>query len=44
MIIKRYTLGMCQTNCYLLFDETTKECVIIDPGCASKELDNEMGM
>ena len=42
MIIKRYTLGMCQTNCYLLIDETTKECVIIDPGCASKELDNEI--
>lgn len=42
MIIKRYTLGMCQTNCYLLFDETTKECAIIDPGCASKELDNEI--
>ena len=37
MTIKNYALGMCQTNCYLIFDETTKECAIIDPGCASTQ-------
>lgn len=42
MIIKRYTLGMCQTNCYLVYDEITKECAIIDPGCASAQLDTEI--
>ena len=42
MVIKSYVLGMCQTNCYLLFDEVTKECVIIDPGCESALLDKEI--
>ena len=42
MIIKRYTLGMCQTNCYLLYDEITKEAIIIDPGCVSTQLDTEI--
>ena len=42
MTIKNYALGMCQTNCYLIFDETTKECAIIDPGCASTQLDDEI--
>ena len=42
MIIKRYVLGMYQTNCYLLADENTKECAIIDPGCVSDILENEI--
>jgi hydroxyacylglutathione hydrolase len=31
MQIKIYTLGELQTNCYLIFDEITKEGFIIDP-------------
>jgi hydroxyacylglutathione hydrolase len=29
--IIRRVIGMIGTNCYLVFDEDTKECVIIDP-------------
>ncbi|MGI5825783.1 MAG: MBL fold metallo-hydrolase [Patescibacteria group bacterium] len=31
MQIKTYALGELQTNCYLVFDEKTKEGIIIDP-------------
>jgi len=30
--LARYTVGPLQENCYLLFDETTKEAILIDPG------------
>ena len=42
MIISRYILGMYETNCYLLVDEKTKECAIIDPGYVCDELDKEI--
>ncbi|MCJ7577408.1 MAG: MBL fold metallo-hydrolase [candidate division Zixibacteria bacterium] len=32
MILKILTVGELQTNCYILGDEKTKQCVIIDPG------------
>lgn len=32
MIFERLTVGMLQTNCYLLGDETSKQAIIIDPG------------
>ncbi len=34
MKIKTLTLGDYQTNCYLVFDETTRAAVVIDPGYA----------
>lgn len=40
MIVKKYTSGMYQTNCYLLFDDDTKESAIIDPGFVLDNLDN----
>ncbi len=41
MIVKRYCIGLYQTNCYLLIDEETKECAVIDPGdiCEKLNLD-----
>ncbi|MGL5634447.1 MAG: MBL fold metallo-hydrolase [Sarcina sp.] len=32
MIIKSIAVGAYQENCYFLIDETTNECVIVDPG------------
>ncbi len=29
--IGRMVLGMCQTNCYFLYREDSKECVFVDP-------------
>lgn len=31
MVVKKFILGDLQTNCYLVFDQKTKECLIIDP-------------
>ena len=32
MIFEQLTLGMLQTNCYLLGDEQSRQAVVIDPG------------
>lgn len=32
MLIKCFTLGHVQTNCYIVTDENTLECAVIDPG------------
>lgn len=40
MIIKTIPAGVYEANCYLLVDEDTKECGIIDPGGDAKKLEN----
>ena len=42
MIIKKYVLGMCQTNCYLIVDENSKECAIIDVGDVCPQLEEDI--
>ena len=42
MIIKTIPAGVYEANCYLLVDEDTKECGIIDPGGDAKKLENEI--
>ena len=32
MLIKSFALGAYETNCYIVSDESTLECVVIDPG------------
>ena len=32
MIVENIVLGMLQTNCWILGDEITRECVLFDPG------------
>ena len=32
LLIKSITVGPIQTNCYLLIDEKSKKCLVIDPG------------
>ncbi len=32
MLIKTITVGAYETNCYVVADETTLECAVIDPG------------
>lgn len=38
MLIKSFTLGHVQTNCYIVTDETTLECAIIDPGAEANTI------
>ena len=40
MLIKSFILGAYETNCYIVTDEKTRECAVIDPGAdASTVLD-----
>ena len=36
MHVEMMPLGMCQTNCYLVWGENSKTCVVIDPGDAGE--------
>lgn len=38
MKINHYVVGMVQTNCYIVINNETKECFIIDPGASGKQL------
>lgn len=38
MKINHYVVGMVQTNCYIVINDETKECFIIDPGALGKQL------
>jgi len=38
MLIKTIPVGMLETNCYILTDEVTKKCAIIDPGAESNTI------
>lgn len=36
--INHYVVGMVQTNCYIVINNDTNECFIIDPGASAKQL------
>ncbi len=38
MKINHYVVGMVQTNCYIVINDETKECFIIDPGASGRQL------
>ena len=38
MKINHYVVGMVQTNCYIVSNDETKECFIIDPGASGKQI------
>lgn len=40
MLIKSFCLGHVQTNCYIVTDENTMECAVIDPGGDSNVIMN----
>ncbi len=42
MVIKKYVIGAFSVNCYLLADEVSKTCAIIDAGDVCKELETEI--
>jgi len=38
MLIKCFALGMLQANCFIVTDENTLECAVIDPGAESNKI------
>ena len=36
--VDQYVVGQVQTNCYVLVNAETKECLVIDPGAAAVQL------
>jgi glyoxylase-like metal-dependent hydrolase (beta-lactamase superfamily II) len=38
MLVKTLPVGMLETNCYIVTDEDTRKCAIIDPGADSNEI------
>lgn len=42
MKIKQIAVGMLQTNCYIAYDPTSKEALVIDPGAEPERLIKEM--
>ncbi len=38
MLIKTLTVGPLETNCYVVADEKTLECAVIDPGADASEI------
>ena len=38
MKINQYVVGEVQTNCYIIINEETKECLIVDPGASANQL------
>ena len=42
MQIKIYMVGSIGTNCYLVWDEVSREAMLIDPGDYDKKIDNQI--
>ncbi len=42
MKINHYVVGMVQTNCYIVINDETKECFIIDPGASGMQLSEKI--
>ena len=38
MLIKNLPVGQLETNCYIIIDEATRRCAIIDPGAESNTI------
>lgn len=36
--VNHYVVGMVKTNCYVAFNDETKECIIVDPGASPRQL------
>ncbi len=43
MILECMTVGMLQTNCYLLADHESEKAVVIDPGAEGKRICSRLG-
>ena len=42
MVIKKFMFGPFQENTFLIWDEITNECAVIDPGCYNETEENNL--
>ena len=42
MKIKQYVVGEVSTNCYIVINEETNECLVIDPGASANKIASRM--
>ena len=40
--IKRFVFGPFETNCYVVSDEATQQCAIVDPACEASFEDSQL--
>lgn len=40
--IQKFTFNLFSENTFVLWDEETKECAIVDPGCSDRHEENEL--
>ena len=43
MFVKTFVFNPIQVNTYVVIDETTNECVVIDAGCLDEDEKNTLG-
>ncbi len=41
-MIKQFTFNHFEVNCYLIVDEVTKQCAIVDPACEASFEDAQL--
>lgn len=39
IVIKPVVVGMLATNCYIVYDDEIKECIIVDPGAGAEQIE-----
>lgn len=42
MKVKRIVVGALETNCYLVYSEDTRECIVVDPGADPEKIVQEV--
>ncbi len=42
LVIKSFEFNLFSENTYIVWDESTKECAVIDPGCSNKDEEEKL--
>ena len=42
LVIKTFTFNLFSENTFIIWDESSKECIIVDPGCSNQHEDEKL--
>lgn len=42
LVVKKFVFNMFSENSYVIWDESSRQCLIIDPGCSNTEEENRL--